>query len=346
MERKKELSREEFSGKVTEVLNVLKNDLGVVKENIEIMQKLNSVKTNNIYQFPIFDIYNAYDKFNEKNKLDEYKEVLKEALKALFGYEFFNMTKEEIKEAAKKYLYTPVDLKNDLMGGLGFNKVADFKIPESFDDFADLMLKVCEEGRNPNTTNKYAYVDLGSFITKLIASRYKEMVEDTGRFELIIYTFVEYINCVNNNRKMELTEQEIDKFKIILRHLYKKFNYDIIVENCFTEDEFVEFIDKQNKHVDNRKDIKEVLKLEKNIDKYYGKITKLPLEKLEVKNLPKFTNANFSEIMNGIINKVEKNINENDLMASYLGILYLHQFHYINSKVYQDKKDKGLAKTN
>lgn len=345
MEKIKEISREEFASKVEEVLHVLKNDLGIIKENMIAMQKLTSANSKGML-LPIFDIYGTYEKYKKQNKLDEYNKILIEVLKALFGYEFFNMTKEEIREATKKYLYTTIDLKNDLMDSIGFKKIADFKVPESYEELASLMMKTCEVGREPGISSKYAYVDLGSFITKLIASRYKEMVEDVGRFELIIYTFVEYINCVNNNKKLELTEHETDKFKIILRNLYKRFNYDSIVENCFTEDEFVEYIDKQNNHVDNRKDIKEVLKLEKNIDKYYGKITKLPLDKLEVKNLPKFTNANFSEIMNGIISKVEKNINENDLMASYLGILYLHQFHYINSKVYQDKKDKRLAKTN
>lgn len=332
-----------------EYYDILKNE---IKDLIVKKQMLNS--KNEIFS-KCCDLKNdvVYLGFEKMKKLlndEQEKNKFKDVLKCIFGPDFFeDMTKKQKEECNKKGLFTKYNL-DEILGmiyGTGYGY--EFKRPNSWDDMILFLNNTFEVFNNNllNNSSKEPYHRILFAFNQMVEVSYANSVVEFREVNFILNIYNEFLSAFDKKRKVNVDEKVYPLIKNALNKDSRKF---IALENDREKkigfgDAFIMFCELYNsefeKAQENALKNKEQLKVQAQVDKYYKRIRNILFDKLENKNFPKYTNENYVQIIKGVINNFEKDLNIDEKWLPYYTASLMHYASYFKTKYYDEEKVFG-----
>lgn len=340
-----------------EYYEIIKQENDKLKKEIEIVKLSNNsfkncCKLNKTHNGEL--VYLGFDKIGELLKSKQGRTNLINMLKVVFGEDFFIELTEEEKE---KYKKQDIFLKDDLALALSKtngNKCGYlFTTPNSWEELVSYMegcLNVCSSGLS-NSNTKDLYGKMLSFFNNLIETTYAKNIEKEREMSFVSKLYSEFLNSYEKSKIVNIEKNTYGLIKTILNKDNRKF---IIMEAGEEKetgfgDAFIIICELFNNEINKLKAKteleKEQLKINTQINKYFKRISKIPFDNLENKNFPKYTNEDYVEIINGVIDKFNDILSEDDKWLPYYTISLMHYASYFKTKYYDaDKVSKKLNK--
>lgn len=332
-----------------EYCDILKNEiqaLGIKKQTLnsknEIFSKCCDLKKDVVYL--------GFEKMNKLLNNEHGKNTFKDVLKCIFGHAFFDdMTKEQKEEYNKKGFFTKYNLDEIFSMVYGIHYGYEFKRPTSWDDMILFLNNVFEVFNNNliNSAQKEPYHRILFAFNRMIEASYANSVAESREINFILNMYNEFLSAFDEKRKVNIDEKTYPLIKNALNKDSRKF---ITLEDDTEKkigfgDAFIMFCELYNsefkKAQENALKNKEQLKVQTQIDKYYKRIKSIPFERLENKNFPKYTNDNYVQVIKGVIDNFEKDLNTDENWLPYYTVTMAHYASYFKTKYYDEEKVFG-----
>lgn len=270
----------------------------------------------------------------------------KNILMCIFGKRFFeDLTKKEQIKYKEEGLFTKYQL-NDLLGHLyGEEYGYKFNEPKNFDEltlfFANCVNIIFDTSINSNV--KVKYVRLINSIKNEIVKAYKSTQDEIKLEKEFIKVYDLYIEAYKKGKPVDLSKKadirEIlknDKRYFKITEVYNDDgNLKIGDEISFCE-AFIMYCKSFNDELYNMENEKQDNKIGSKVDKIYKKINRIPFEKLENKNLPKYSSKNYNIIMEKLLKKYSEDIQNNPSLLDYYTVLLMYHASSFNKKYIDD----------
>ena len=346
MDEKRIISNEEYYNLLKNQLPELMDESKKDNNNLKILGSYCKTKTDKNGVKVYADFQRVSDSLEKSKNIKTFAK----ALEILFGTKFFEEIDEETLTKLKENNMFTKDNIDDLLGKVYGNKYGlIFNRPSNYYDFAEFIsncYKVCNNS-SIDRKSKEEYLNIVCAINRVIERRFNDIMQINFKENFVIDMYTRFIKAYEKGNVVVINEEEKKKALEILNKIESIFfvqeeNEDktvgtgdafLLVVEAYNED--LEMLEKQEK------EDKENHKTNKKVDKYYKKITKTPIDKLEVKNFPKYSNENYLQIINALINKLE-----NDKLWDYVTLCYLNYMDYFKSSYYKDNENlkKGVCK--
>lgn len=285
---------------------------------------------------------------NKMHKLVSNKIGFIEILKATFGYKIFNeISDEELEKIKKAGCFTPERFDDILTMAYGSYDGYKLNRPNSWNELYMFILKCFEAIEDDRVTekNKSVYYNvlyrLATFMTNIVVKNINavnNMTEARNAYN----TFIKGYDAKNYIKKEDISQDQINILnqnsnKFILQTKdNEKIEIGLGSTLLFFIDDFNEIITQAKKEVDDSK-------INYKAEKYYKKIVSIPFNELDKKNFPKYSNKNFKEIMQKILNSVEDAMIVDEDLTPYYTVLMMHYAHYFRTNNYiQDSNVKTI----
>lgn len=332
-----------------EYCDILENEMKVLSEKKQTLDSKNEVFSR-CCNLKNDVVYLGFEKMKMLLNDENGKNKFKEALKCIFGHDFFeDMTKEQKEEYNKKGFFTKYNL-DEILGMIyGSNYGHEFKRPSSWDEMILFLNNVFEVFNNNliNSALKEPYHRILFSFNRLIEASYANSIAEMREINFILNMYNEFLSAFDKKRMVNIDEKTYPLIKNALNKDSRKF---ITLENDEEKkigfgDAFIMFCELYNsefkKAQENVLKNKEQLKVQEQIDKYYKRIKNILFDKLENKNFPKYTNENYVQIIKGVIDNFEKDLNSDERWLPYYTVSLMHYASYFKTKYYDEEKVFG-----
>lgn len=278
-------------------------------KNCDIRNKLSFIckKVNRTVECDMYRYLNNDVTLNKKN-------VIKIALETVFGKDFH---KDE----------NVLNCLNNVFKISYHGKIINK--PTSEDEFVDLLIMLGDIANNEyfDSKKKTSCILAIKKIQNYIANKMYNAEECIKETSFVIEKLKEIIDCYINNKKIELSQK--DSFYKVINHglsvTLEDDNETKVIQNNIS-DFIEEFINIHNSSLVKTNEEK----INKKTNKYFKKLTEIPYEQLSLKNFPKFSNPNFIDIMEQLLEKFsERQCFE---LSAALSVHYANYYKDKNSK--------------
>lgn len=346
MYERKLISNEEY-------YNLLKNDLPELieksKKDNNKLKILGSYCSSKVEKNGI-RVYTNFQKVNDSLQKPLNIKSFVKVLEILFGIKFFDEIDEETLAKLKENNMFTKDNLDDLLCKVYGNKYGfNFSRPSNYYEFSEFISNCYKVYNDPNIDRKSKenYLNIVCAINRQIERRFNNIIQTNNQENFVIDMYTRFIKAYEKGNPVVINDEEKKKTLEILNKIESIFfvqeeNED---KTIGTGEAFLLVVEAYNEELEllykKEKEDKENHKANKKVDKYYKKITKTPIDKLEVKNFPKYSNENYLQIIDTLIKKLE-----NDKLWDYVTLCYLNYMDYFKSSYYKDneKLKKGVSK--
>ena len=327
-----------------EYYNFISNEINTINKSINVRTYENNnfnnfckLNENNHVLNIMLDLESMYNCLKDSKK----KNIIINSLKAVFGTEFFDdFDEEKYKRCKEKGLFCKDDIDKLLKDAYGKFYGYDFSRPNSYDELASFLLKCFEIFNNSLIKNedKKSYIAIIYGFKALIENKYMDNIAKKREAIYILDKYNEFKNAYNEFRKVNISQKDHEYIKFVLNKDERKFidARDGIEKPIGLGDVFLIFISDYNMEHENFNKSKNDSKINLKVDNYYNKIKKISVSDLENKNLPKYSNKNFIEIMKKLISNFEEDLTKDEAYLPYYTLLMIHQASFYKSKYYKD----------
>lgn len=271
-------------------------------------------------------------------------------LKYFFGYDFFeDMTEEQRQEYAKKGLFTKDNI-DEIFGKVyGTHYEQEFKRPNSWEDMVLFLNRVFKVHNNDsiNSNAKEPYDRILFAFNIMLENYYANSIAECRETNFILNIYNEFLNAFNDKRKVKIDSKT---YPLITKALNKDERKFITIEDSKEKkigfgDTFIMFCELYNNELEKVKaaysESKKEQKIKAQIDKYFKRITSIPFDELENKYFPKYTNENYVEIINGVIEKLKEAVKNDESLIFHNSVTLMHYACYFKTKYYDSEKVFG-----
>lgn len=271
------------------------------------------------------------------------KKTCVEILRNVFGPSFFELNEDEIKEYKDNGLYTRDQFYDMIRPIIGNKNGVSINLPESYEDFVDLI-KACLEvicNDNIHSKVKEVYSIIYCTIEQIIGVNFKNKKKEVIENKYIIDCINTIISLVKAKKIIECDDKFINALD---KKMYQIKNCDdgsIDYVSCEFGKYTAFFINKYNEEI---KRIEKEKELKSKTNKYYKKLTKTELEKLSNDDFPSYADEDVVEIYKNLINKLNDAANKKHALYDIRSITELMYAGYFGSEYYDEEKVFGKNK--
>ena len=295
MDEKRIISNEEY-------YNLLKNQLPELMD--ESKKDNNNLKILGSYCKSKIDkngvkVYADFQRVSDSLEKSKNIKSFAKALEILFGTKFFDELDEVILTKLKENNMFTKDNLDDLLGKVYGNKDGfTFERPSNYLEFAEFIGNCYKVYNNSgiNKNGKEDYLNIICVINREIERRFNAILNVNFQENFVIDMYTRFIKAYEKGNPVIINEEEKKKVLEILNKIESIFfvQEENEEKTIGTGDAFLLVIEAYNEELElldkKEKEDKENHKANKKVDKYYKKITKTHIDKLEFKNLHKYSN--------------------------------------------------------
>lgn len=335
----------EFS--IEDYKNFLKNELKLLEQKAkEIKKDIGNLKTfcYTKEKNGVIYVYSDIANINMLLKKFNNRIIFKDALKAIYGPDFFSeYTEEEKKFCRENGLFTKEDLDEMLKSVYGTKYGYTLKKPNNYNELYEFIM-TCFEIFNDTRINQKAkepYFTILYSIASLMEITCKRDLNKLYKINKKIDIYDIFVKAYNKKSNIELTLEKENEIKEVLSNDERKFT--TLEENnnkvlSFSE-AYLLFCKNLNECNKEEQEEKESKKVNKKADKYFNKISKRNIDKLDNCNFPDYGDECYSKIMEKLLNKFS---GKEEFIEHYAILLMYHAGSF--NRKYMDSKINSKTK--